>query len=30
MAFEGSENLVGFVVAAFSDEKTRRVRKEWT
>jgi hypothetical protein len=29
MAFECSENLVGFIVATLSDEKTRRVREEW-
>ena len=30
MAFESSEDLVGFFVFAFADQKTGRIRKEWT
>jgi hypothetical protein len=30
VTFEGSENLIGFVVATFSDKETRGVREEWT
>jgi hypothetical protein len=29
VAFECGKNLVSFVVATLSDEKTRRIWKEW-